>query len=319
MNHVSRRIPQPLSDDRGFALLVVISTVGLMALLVAAFSLSVRTELRSTAAAVENAKAEALADGGASLAILNIIAVRSQSGTVSRFPPDGSPVFCAMSGGVLRVTVEDESARIDLNTANDRLLRAALLGLGLSETNVTALADAVIDFRDPDDHRRANGAETAEYNAAGLLHGPKNAPFARAEELAQVLGFDSATLNKLLPFTTVHSGQSGLDATLASPELVSILARGYGRLDSNRGANPQQVGLASAQLPAEFAVASPQRVFTIRAEARTRRNSAFVREAVVEFPKARNGATHIIKEWRRGRGLAPDFRPHLLRSALPPC
>ena len=50
--------------------------------------------------------------------------------------------------------------------------------------------DAIADFRDPDDLRRLNGAEDADYQSAGLKHGAKDGPFKAIEELQQVLGVD---------------------------------------------------------------------------------------------------------------------------------
>lgn len=291
----------------------------MLALLVAGFSVSVRTEIRSASAAVESARAEAMADAAIHLAIQGLIADRATGAAKWRIAPDGTPRFCVLDKAMLRISIEDEGGKIDLNAANDRLLRATLMGLGLSEADAAAQTDAIIDFRDPDDQRRSFGAERDEYIAAGLLNGPKNAPFARVEELAQVLGVQQATLGRLLPFLSAHSGQPGLDATMAAPALKALVAQGYGKLSGRGGIEQPQISGAEDRLPVEFAMTSPQRVFAIRAEARTLRESLFVREAVVELSRSRAGLIYSIREWRRGRGVSPDFKSNLLGSTLDPC
>ena len=308
----------PEFAEQGFALLVVIWTTGLLAMLVAGFSLAVRTEVRSASIAVENAEAEAMADAGVHLAVASLISARVNPPADRRIPADGSPSFCALGDrGILRISIEDEAGKIDLNVANDRLLRALFLGLGLSDAEAAARADAIIDFRDLDSQRRPSGAELMDYEAAGRL-GPKNAPFARAEELVQVAGMDPDSVLRLLPYVSVHSGQPGVGATVASKALIALVARGHAKLTAPVGQQP--ISQPLAEMPAEFAVASPQRAYSIRAEARTVRGSIFVREAVVELSRTRAGISYGIKRWQRGQGISTDFNNARAANALlSPC
>ncbi len=89
----------------------------------------------------------------------------------------------------LRYGVEDESARINLNTilmadsaATDGA-RTLLMGLpGMTED----VADAILDWIDTDDELRDQGAELSYY--AGLGYGCKNGPLDTIEELLLVRG-----------------------------------------------------------------------------------------------------------------------------------
>ena len=63
--------------ERGFVLIAVLWIAGLLAVLAATFSLSVRTHVRIAANLTGSAAAEALADGGIALAIMDLTATRS--------------------------------------------------------------------------------------------------------------------------------------------------------------------------------------------------------------------------------------------------
>jgi Type II secretion system (T2SS), protein K len=88
--------------------------------------------------------------------------------------------------------------------ASPDLLKWLLRGLGAALERAAALAAAIVDFRDEDDIRGVNGAESAAYLAAGLAHGPKNAPFETGSEVDQVLGMDLNLLGHLRAVTTVR-------------------------------------------------------------------------------------------------------------------
>src|SRR5215211_3820962 len=65
-----------------------------------------------------------------------------------------------------------------------------LLGaIGLGD-RATAMADALLDWRDEDDVPRAEGAEWEWYESVGRVT-PRNAPLAHVAELQRVRGFES--------------------------------------------------------------------------------------------------------------------------------
>jgi DNA uptake protein ComE-like DNA-binding protein len=79
--------------------------------------------------------------------------------------------------GVLAMGVDDEGGKINVNTAS----RETLLKLPGMTADV---AEAIIDWRDPDENPGANGAESAAYQAYRC----KNGPFESLEELLLVRG-----------------------------------------------------------------------------------------------------------------------------------
>ena len=304
--------------DRGFILIVVISAIGILALVAVSFAQITGSHVRAAASAVQSAGAETLADAGVQLAILDLVANRQASGPQRRrFAPNGTALECdAGNGNRLIISVQDEAGKVDLNVADERLIGALLAGLGVQASR--AIADAILDFRDADGDRRPQGAERADYLAAGRLQGPKNAPLSVVDELEQVLGLNAADVAGLRPYVTVYSGQTGIEQNSASAALLGILSRGQARAGDFATATQEAEPDDSArQLPAQFAGGAGGRFFTVRSEAHAGR-AIFVREAVVELVRSR-AAPFILHRWFRGslaRGEPPMGTD---ADLLPPC
>jgi general secretion pathway protein K len=304
--------------QRGFALLVVLSALGLLAVVGAGFAHVARSHIRLAATAAASARAEALADAGVHIVILDLMAARESGPGSRRFALDATPLACNAGGGAtLSIAVQDEAGKVDINIASPMLIRALVLGSGVSAGE--AAVDAILDYRDGDDDRRISGAERAEYLAAGRLHGPRNGPFLAVEDLASVLGLTQTDADRLRLFVTVHSGLSGIDASVAPRGLVDALARG---LAGGGGESPLdsdadwEAGEPAATLPPQFRAASTRRTFSIRAQARVAGGATFVREAVVAI--ATSGASAFqLRRWHRGSATIP-VAP-LSPEALPPC
>ena len=309
-------------SQRGFVLLVVLSVLGLLAVVAASFAQVARTHMKLAAVASEGAKAEALADAGVHIVILDLVATGSAEPSDRRFALDATPLACSIGddGTVLTLSVRDEAGKVDLNIATPALLRALVLGIGSSGGE--AAVDAILDYRDQDDDRRINGAERPEYLAAGRPHGPRNGPFLAVEELSSVLGVTQADADRLRPYVTIHSGLAAIDPSVASEALVDILVRGLQEAgpslaDGGLGASDlSAMGERGARLPPQLRAASTRRAFAVRAEARTALGAVFVREAIVELV-APGSPAFALRRWYRGAaasaGLSGD------PAALPRC
>src|SRR6267154_1219066 len=71
-------------------------------------------------------------------------------------------------------------------------------------------------WKDADDLRRPNGAEAADYKAAGLPYLPANSPFETVAELQRVLGMTPALYARLADNLTIHTRMSGINPLYAS-------------------------------------------------------------------------------------------------------
>lgn len=309
--------------QRGFALLAVLWLVVLLAIVAASFGTVARTEVHLGRNAVEKAKAEALADAGVHRAILALL----EPEPAVRWRTDGAVYRLALAGGEVRVAIQDETGKIDLNMASDELLRGLFMAVGLGQDEAAAMADAVADFRDPDDLRRLHGAETADYLAAGLPYGSKDAPFQAIEELQQVLGMTAALYRRVAPLVTVYSWEDGIDPMVASREVllavpgittadVEAILTARAELQRYEAAiaaeDVTEADLALDPYAAvasvlmgleEFTSAAGGWVYTVRSEAETSAGGGFVREAVVALDFAER--PYSIYSWKRGERQAP--------------
>jgi general secretion pathway protein K len=288
------------------------------------FGASVSGHLKTTRNAIDNARAEALADAGVQLALLDLSGWRVRTVREARFSRDGRPLRCSLGNGDwLIIAVEDEVGKVDLNAADERLIAAALRAAGIAEDEAEGHAQRILDFRDGDDTRRPLGAEAPEYRDAGRT-GPKNRPFDTIEEVEQVLGIAPGLADALRPYATIYSGQVTVDSGLASRQLAAALPGRAGSQSSLAeeasliGGLSQMTGGGARRATTPVSGAGG-RAFRVLSEARTAQGAVFVREALVEFVANQPGA-YLLRRWRKG--LASDSRlveDSLPVSDLPPC
>lgn len=298
---------QPCAGDRrerGVALVIVLWTLTLLAVLAGTFSSASRTHANLAFNVIERAKAEALADAAVSRAIAGLLAAPEDGG----LRVDQTPYAWAFDSGEVVFAIADEGAKIDLNAADAELLAPVFTALGVPPRDSARLAAAIVDFRDDDQIVSPNGAEAADYRRARLPHGPKDAPFERVDELALVLGMTPDLAARVSPLFTVHTGTAEPVLELMPPEYQVLLDGIVGEQGGNgpsgqqapRAGNPGQRQTAArpgavrprpagaaetnalSSLRAEGSDArSETNIFTIHAEARSQRGAIFVREAVV--------------------------------------
>ena len=201
-------------------LVLVLIVVALLALAGYTFSEMMLAEYEATEVHGRSVQAHLLADSGVQMARLFLAQdqeTQIDSGghydNPTRFRSqlvldDDSPVgrgrFTIISpsmeddGGTgIRYGLEDESIRLNLNI----LLYADKQAAGAGRTLLMALpgmteeiADAILDWIDPDDETREFGAEIDEYSGYTPPYAPKNGPLETVEELLLVRGITPALL-----------------------------------------------------------------------------------------------------------------------------
>src|SRR5262249_47282607 len=172
------RLPRAVTrTDGGFVLVSVLWLLALLTLVMLVLLTAVRLDVRATGQLIGHAEAEALADGLMRLVALRLGDRERRPLTDAGLARNGTPIRCEHRHGTRAVAVPDFGGLVDLNAASARLLEWLLRGLDVAPEKATALAAAIVDFRDADDVPSINGAESAAYRTAGLGHGPKNALF----------------------------------------------------------------------------------------------------------------------------------------------
>ncbi|MCB1823167.1 MAG: general secretion pathway protein GspK, partial [Candidatus Competibacteraceae bacterium] len=204
--------------ENGMVLVIVLWIMTLLAVMAGGFAYSMRIETRLATGTVERTQARALAEAGIAYALLWQLDREAQK----QWPPNGDWREWSFGGGRLRIQVVDAGGLVNLNTANSELLKALLSAAGVDPQDQDRLADAIQDWRDPDDQPLPHGAESGDYRAVGRP-GPKNAPFESVEELGEVLGMTQALYQRIADVATVFSYHTGVNPELAPARLLQAL------------------------------------------------------------------------------------------------
>ncbi len=204
----------------GFALLIVLWTLVLIAFLVLHLTASGRTEIRIAANLVDNAVTAAAADGAIAEAIFNL----SNPQPDQRWPLDGALHPLTIGHSRVIVRLEDEAARINPNLASPALIEALLRILGSDPESAHGLAAAIADWVGTSETPRPQTAMLEQYSAAGLDYGPPGSPLETLDELGRVIGMTPALFAKLRPHLTLY-GPAEPDAGGADPAVAAAVAQ----------------------------------------------------------------------------------------------
>lgn len=270
----------------GVALVLVLWVITLLSVIAANFSFAMRGEAQVARNLLSTSQARSLADAGVQRAWYELM---KPPADMQRWQGDGAPHELLLGGAKVRVTILDESGKIDLNTASDALLGSLFKSVGLSAEASTALLNAVLDWRDSDKLKRLNGAEEDDYRAAAKNYVPSNAPFEVIDELQRVLGMTPELYRGLAPALTVYSKQAGVNAAIAPREVLLAIP----------GVNPAMVeqfleqrlqAFAAGQKAPPFpagagfiAMAGGISAYSVRSEVALTDGTVFVRKAVARL------------------------------------
>ena len=294
--------------ERGVALVLVMWVAVLLTVIASSFIVERRTETLVVGNSISMARAEAIAEAGISRAVFEMYRTDNSPEAWKR---DGTARNWSFDGVPVKVEIRDESAKIDINTAADALLRGLFLSLGIADDEASKIVDAILDWRDPDSLRRPNGAEEPEYRAAGLDYKPANSPFQAIEELQLVLGMRPDIYRRIAPSITVFSRQPGVNPQLASREVLLALPGVTTEAVDEYLVRREAARAQGQPLPpfpqAGAYSASYTMVATVRSEARLEDGTVFAREAVVLLrPTPRKVVTYVA--WRESTA-APEQEP----------
>ncbi len=251
-------------------LAVLWGTALLIALILGAVAM-VRSQVAAVDVSTRGAQARALAEAGIQRAVAELTLVRE----TERWRADGTPHELLLADGSIEVSIQDASGLVDINAASEELLRGLIGIVGPGGEQGSALADAILDWRDVDNVRRPHGAEDGDYRHAALAHGAGDGPFDNIEQLRQVMGMNAEIYDRISPWVTVYSGSAGVNPQLA-PEPVLRSIPGFGGAQAARSYVDSRVarpaGTPSGREPATEIQSPPQAggsVYRIDARAAT--------------------------------------------------
>lgn len=278
----ARRGNLPKRKQRGIALILALWLTVMLTVIASGFAFSMRSEAIAARNMISMAQARAAANGAVERTVFEL----SRSITPDTWKRDGVAHYWRDGDIAIAASATDESALIDLNTANEVLLRSLFINVGEADPELAAhITDAIQDWRDPDDLKRPNGAEESDYRAAGLKYKPANGQFETVTELARVMGVTPAIYMRVADALTVHSGQAGINPLTASravllalPNATSDAVDAYMPARDEALKNNQPVPPFP---PAQAYTAGAGPRWHVRAVATTPDGVTFAREAVV--------------------------------------
>lgn len=204
------------AQDDGFALLLVLWTMSLLALLASQVTGGGRAETRIAAALTLQARLEAAADAGVQETIWHLLA-----GTGPRWlPEDGDRVL--PEGGIpVAVSIEDDRGKLDLNEIPPDLIATFFAVLGSGRDDAHALSDTLVEWRTG---QLAEGAHPIGKSRLTAGWGPPRRDLERLDELLLVPGMTGPLYRAALPHLVLHLQQGPLRRS-ADPVVRAALDR----------------------------------------------------------------------------------------------
>ncbi len=236
-------------EDNGFALVLTILVIGLLAALTIRFNIEVRTDLYAAEVIFENIKAGYIAKSGFNyaLAVLYKDAEQNDFDSLSERWRNEAALFSKASSmfkdGRFELEIKDHSGRININRlidsegnynkAQKALLKAFFSSeqFGLWPEEVDCIIDAIKDWVDPDDRGRM---EKADYQNLQESYFCRNGPMMFVEEMLFIRGVtrklfygtkDSPGISTYL--TTLGDGRININT--ADPLILKALMAGAGQ------------------------------------------------------------------------------------------
>jgi type II secretory pathway component PulK len=117
--------------------------------------------------------------------------------------------------GTVTIKITDLERKINVNTANEPILQQALTSMGVDASEAPGIIDGILDWIDPDDATRANGAESDYYQSMDPPYFAKNGAIDDLSELLLIRGISQ----------DVYWGSASTNHTAAAFQQVDRLGR----------------------------------------------------------------------------------------------
>lgn len=297
--------PRPPRRERGFALLLVIWVVALLAVLAAGIAADSSSEAVIARNRMDAAQAQALADAGIALGIQGAI----DPNPATRWPADGRVQQASYAGGTIAIALQDEGGKIDVNAAPLDLIGGLADEFGISSDGRAALLNGIAARRAS--AQSAAPPPAARFYAAVDVYTADIAtlPFADLSELRLLPGVPHAAYERMVPYLTVFSESATLnpltasrEALLAVPGISPQQVAFYLETREQSASNIEKPALSGAdryvQLGALHAV-------TITAQAKAASGAVFSRQAVILLSPNLPQRPYRILSWRRPHAAPP--------------
>lgn len=214
-----------MRGEKGFALVIALVVTTLLVALLVEFVNEVYVDTSHSHNFVAAQQASLLAESGAQggmelLKQSNLMKGADKGKYTSPLELWGQPRSFEVDNGTVSIVIEEESGKIDLNSATSLtgtpplFSHNALLRLFDNLKLSRDLYEALADWVDTDETPRPNGAEANYYRTLKPPHLVHNNWLDSVEELALIRGFTPEVVAKLRPFVTVYGSANGIPAKI---------------------------------------------------------------------------------------------------------
>ena len=268
--------------------------------MVGSFTLGMRRETSIIANMRDKAQAIAIAEAGITFAQLNLLKVDKEQ----RWRASGHIYPVRFNDADIRIKIQSESGKIDINKANEKLLTGLMAQTEADSILQQSLVNAILDWRDKDDLIRIDGAEKASYEAADLSYHPRNKPFQTIEELRLVLGITAEIFEQLKTMITVYSKQTTVDLKTAEKKVIlavtnlesetidSYIAE---RVNSEKNQLPTPV---FPQANGKKANTSAKKIYTVIVETQLNNGAKARIQVIMQKNSTNKSPPFIILDWK---------------------
>ncbi len=242
-------------NSRGVALIMVLWVITILSVVVLEFSYAMRTEVNITINYQEELRLYAAAQGGVQRAIAELILKHDprvkqvlnafkQEGAAKEgelpaeyqeWATDGREYPVPFDRAECSVRVFGEAGKVNINRVSDAVLRKIMGNVGLEGEARDLAVDAILDWRDPDDFIRVNGAENDYYRSLKDPYDCKNGNFDSVEELLLVRGISPELFYG--PKAKPKEGEEQAEEPVGLKDIFSIYATGD-QIDINSASIP---------------------------------------------------------------------------------
>ena len=251
-------------DSRGFALVVVLWSIAVLALLGSQLTSTARVQSRIAAAARDSGAVEAAVDGGIYQAIFALCA----TGGIGL---SGQPVVLQIGNATVEILVEDEASRVNPNVASIEMLRGLMVAAGADQGRAGLIAGEIVDWRNRSAASVFGGEKIDLYRNRGLPYRSADRPFDSVDESGLIPDMTPDLLARLRPWLSVYrnSDDTGVNVRQAA-------------------GNPGEQGLVNPNIVMRVTAAA-----TIRGRARAVRSAVVLIHAGTEV----NGKLYQVLVW----------------------
>lgn len=273
-------------DSSGVALIMVLWVITILTVVVLEFSFAMRTEVNITKNFKDELQLYAIAQGGVQRAIAEMIfkndtrlqQLRKTAKTEEIAPekkewvPDGRVYTVPFDHGECELRVMSEAGKININTVTEITLRKIIGNLGLEEETRDIVVDSILDWINPGDFHRIDGAKNDYYQSLKEPYNCKNGYLDSIEELLLVRGVTPELFYGKRGRKTGEDGAKTYDVGLK--DIFSIYAPG-GQIDIN----------SASSVVLRFALGIPDKVAQLIVKAREEKAFESLQDLEIRVPE----------------------------------